>query len=117
MHRLSAIDVAFDKNEINRTALRLAASDSTCVAARITAIQVCAERGLTGILPTVQALAETPGQTALRISAIAALGRLGGEEQAALLRQPEIAENEALRPAVQAALQRLQQKLPGLALE
>jgi hypothetical protein len=117
MHRLSAIDRAFDKTEIDRTALRLATSPATSVAVRITAIQVCAERGETEVLPTVQSLAITPVPTALRLSAIAALGLLGGEEQAALLREPEIAQETALHPAVDAALKRIQRRLPGLALD
>jgi hypothetical protein len=73
-------------------------------------MQVCAERGAVAALPAIQALAQREGATALQISAIAALGRLGGPEQAALLRRLQAQGNQALEPAIDAALRRLEGK-------
>lgn len=102
---------ATDDETISQTALQiLASADSPC-ASRITAIQVCAERSVAQALPAIQALALSPDTTALRVSAVAALGWLGGPDQAALLHQLEAEQNPALKPAVEAALRRLHTRL------
>ena len=110
LHRLSAGDAAFSQQEIDRLALSLALSADTELATRITAIQVCAERGISEVLPTMELLARTSRCVPLRLSAIAALGRLGGPEHAGRLRQVAGGQNEAVRPALQSALRRLEQK-------
>jgi hypothetical protein len=102
---------AIDDEEISQAALRMLLSANLPCASRITAIQVCAEREVTQALPVIETLAQTEGSTALRISAIAALGWLGGPEQAALLQRLEAEQTQALKPAIQGALRRLQAKL------
>jgi hypothetical protein len=79
----------------------------TAVAARITAVGICAERGVAQALPEIERLAQARGQTALQLSAIAALGKLGKTEDAALLRRLGRGADMALRPAIESALKRL----------
>jgi hypothetical protein len=111
LHRLSLSDRSFNGPEIDRSALRMATSSDTPLAARITAIQVCAERGLVQALPEIKRFAGVRGQTALQISAIAALGKLGGAEDALMLQRLENEGDIALRPAIAAALKLLPRTL------
>jgi len=119
LHRLSVSgspapplpESAVSGGEISQTALRMLLSAQQPVAARITAIQVCAEREIPEALLPIQALAQAEGSTAVRISAIAALGWLGGLEQALFLRRLEAESHPDLRPAVQGALRRLRTRL------
>jgi hypothetical protein len=119
LHRLSVsdpcapppLDSAPSGEEISQMALRLLLSAQSPPAARITAIQVCAEREVTEALPPIQTLAQTESGTAVRISAIAALGSLGGPEQAVLLQRLAAQPNPDLRPALEGALRRLHSRL------
>jgi HEAT repeats len=102
---------AINDDEISQTALRMLAATNLPCASRITAIQVCAEREVAQALPAIQTLAQTEDNTALQISAIAALGWLGGPEQVALLQRLEAEQNQPLKPAIEGALRRLQARL------
>lgn len=110
-HTTLLAEGAINDEAISQAALRMVASADLPCASRITAIQVCAEREVAQALPAIQTLAQAEGSTALRISAIAALGWLGGPEQAALLQRLETEPNQALKPALQGALRRLQARL------
>jgi len=111
LHRLSAEDAAFNRDEVRSIALRLASASETEPATRATAVQVCAERGIREALPMIETLAQTSGDMALQLSAIAALGHLGGAEQAVLLERLEPGANGAvLRASIRAARKRLSQK-------
>jgi hypothetical protein len=94
---------------------RLAAAASTVAQdparseiARATAIQICAELGAKNILPTAVALAEGAGSVPLRISAVAALGALGGPDQTDLLNGLLAADDARIQTAARAALRRLE---------
>ena len=110
MHRLSQAGSAFNESDIKSMALKMAMDVETKAAARLSAMQVCAERGWKEALPAMESAARERGEIPLRLSAIAALGRLGGREQAALLERVDAGGNEVLRAAVRAALGRLQEK-------
>lgn len=110
LHRLSGA-VSSAGEEISRAALRMLDCPGLPCASRVTAIQVCAEREVAPALPAIQNLAQSQGETALRISAIGALGWLGGPEQAVLLQQLEAGQDRALKPAIEGALRRLQARL------
>jgi hypothetical protein len=109
MHRLSADDEAFDATQIDCVALSLVQSADTDTAARLTAIQVCAERGLKEALPTVETLAQTSDCIPMQLSAIAAAARLGGSQQAKVLRSIGPTPNEEVNAALQVALRQLEQ--------
>ena len=111
MHRLSSADRSFKGTEIDGSALGMARASDTPLAARITALQICAERGLAQALPEIERFAAARGQTALQISAIAALGKLGNVSDALLLKRLESEGDAALRPAIAAALRQLPRTL------
>ena len=100
----------FNPEEIDHLALSLALSPETHRATRITAIQVCAERGVKAALPTIESLPQQSGTLPLRLSAIAALGRLGGRETLPQLRQLETNQTAELMAAIRAALRQWKQK-------
>jgi hypothetical protein len=111
LHRLAINNPGFDRDGISQRALALANSNTTVLPARITALQVCAEEGMREILPVVRSLVGPQNPTALRISAIAALARLGTAGDISLLTGLEARGDEGMRPAVNAALNRLQEQL------
>jgi hypothetical protein len=95
LHRLSADDNGYDRAEIDRLALELARSEGTDTATRITAIQVCAERGLNEALPSLVLLAQKPCSVALRLSTAAAMRRLRGTDQVQTFQPLEATEKES----------------------
>jgi hypothetical protein len=107
LHRLQGLGADFSGEEVRRAALVILLEPRTDSMARITAIQVCAERGIHDALPAIENFAQMEGETALRISAISALGRLGGLEQEASLRAWASGPILALRPPALGALKQL----------
>ncbi len=111
MSRLSLEDADFDRGRIQRAALKCATDSRTGELARITALQVCAQMGLETALPVCVSLAEGTGDAPLRLSAIAALGQLGGAEAVPLLTHILAEKNDRFHPAATRALKRLQERL------
>ena len=112
MHRLSTTDLSFKREEIDQLALSHAVSVASDRATRITAIQVCSERGLKAVLPAIQTFPETPGSLPLRLSAIAAIGRLGNEQNGEQLQHVEARQEQSLSTAINAALKQLKKQGP-----
>jgi hypothetical protein len=90
LHRLAVDLTPSDANELDRIALHLAQSAETETATRLTAIQVCAERGLKEVLPTAEGLAQKTDCIPLQLSAKAAFKRLGGMPPADVARRAEV---------------------------
>ena len=109
-HRLSKNYGSFSSREINEWAVSLAISSETHHATRITAVQVCSERNLKEALPEIRALAHQRGDIPLRLSAIAALGRLGTADEIETLRRLGAETGEPVQAAVKAALDQLSEK-------
>jgi hypothetical protein len=95
---------SLDRARIARAALQLAVSDQTGELSRITALQVCANMGVSEVLPSTLRLAQTADSIPLRVSAIAALGALGGTEARLLLEQLARDADPPVRPAAESAL-------------
>jgi hypothetical protein len=110
LHLLSAEDPALGQDDINRVALRLVCSAKTQVASRITAIQVCAERGLKEAVPAIQAVAEAQGCVPLRLSALAALARLNAGQQARALGRVWVDDDQAAPAGARVAYPQPEQK-------
>ncbi|MEI7937872.1 MAG: hypothetical protein WCK27_14380 [Verrucomicrobiota bacterium] len=108
LHRLSEAHAEFDPEQIAATALKFSQDDSCGPLARSTALQVCAERKLEQALPAVLALARGADSIPLQISAIAALGNLGGPSEVRLLEQLAAGENERLQGPARRALKQMQ---------
>jgi len=79
--------------------------------ARITAIQICGERQIEESLPLLAQTAATDPDLSTRISAIGALGLLGGRPEMQLLDQIAAENNPRLRPALTLATHRVSQRL------
>lgn len=111
LHRLASEDRAIDSNQVVAAAVNLLQASDTSDLSRITAVQVCAQRRLREALPATIALARGSPSLAVRLSAIAAIGDLGGAPEQALLEELEAEGDRHLQPAVQSALKRLKQRL------
>jgi hypothetical protein len=94
LHRMAVDLTPSDAREIDRMALHLAQSAETETATRLTAIQVCAERGLKEVLPTAEGLAQKTDCIPLQLSAMAAFSRLGGMPPADVVWRKEAARND-----------------------
>ena len=70
-----------DTARLTSAALALATDSTANDAARLTALQVCAELGIKDVLPAAASLAENAASVPLRMSAVAAVGALGGADQ------------------------------------
>ena len=85
------------------TAASAVATDPTANdVARTTALQVCAELGIKDMLPAAVRLAESAGSVPLRMSALAAVGALGGADQAAFLNRMLAADDPRIQTAARA---------------
>jgi hypothetical protein len=77
---------SFSGAEVDAMAVSLAVDSEADALARISAIQLCAERNLPAVLPDLRALVtNTNADASLRLSAISALGVLGEESDLDLL--------------------------------
>jgi hypothetical protein len=111
LHRLCGLEQSIDSNQVNTAALELALNSSVGELARITPLQVCAQRQLKGAIPAAKALANEGASLALRISVIAAVGGLGGPDEKQFLELLAAEGNKHLQPAIKSALKRLEQRL------
>jgi len=93
------------------TALKLARDPNTGQLARITALQICGERQLKDSLPFLTQTAAADPDLSTRISAIGALGQLGGRAEIPLLEKIAAENNPRLKPALLLALHRVEQRL------
>jgi HEAT repeat protein len=102
-----------DVTRLTLVASTLATDSVANDVARLTALQVCAELGIKEALPTAVSLAEGAASTPLRMSAVAAVGALGGPEQAPLLNRLVAADDPRIQTAARAALRRLEARRSG----
>ena len=100
-----------DQSKIGSTALKLAADSNAGELTRITAFQVCANLGVKDALGVVLGAAQQGETESVRISAIGALGALGGADQLPFLNSVLQGSDERLKPAAQGALNRIEQRL------
>lgn len=99
-----------NSQKIADTAMRLA-SDNGDELTQMTAFQVCASFDVTNALPTVLASVRQPFTESVQISAIAALGQLGGANEEPLLIGFIQGNDPRLKLPAQHALQKIQQRL------
>jgi HEAT repeats len=106
-------DTEVDTARLAAVASTLATDSAANDVARLTALQVCAELGIKDVLPAAVALAEGAASTPLRMSAVAALGALGGPDQASLLNRLVTAQDPRIQTAARAALRRFEARRNG----
>jgi len=104
LKRLSQEYSGFDQDKIAATALQLAGDDKAGELTHITAFQVCAQLGTVDALPLALQAAQNGETIAVRMSATAALGALGGPEQIPFLNSLLQGDEDRLKPAAQNAL-------------
>ncbi len=109
LSRLADVHQEIDREKVAAAALQLAGAGSTSDLTQMTAMQVCARLGVQAALPLLVEAAQT-GSTALRISAIGALGALGTPAELDLLERTIKGQDEHTKPAAEASLQRLRKR-------
>jgi hypothetical protein len=107
LSRLAGEDPELKPDRIAEAALRLAGSEECGELARITALQVCSRMGKREILPVAMRLAETASSIPLRVSAIAAVADLGGQQAKPFLERLAAESNQPMKQAARLALARL----------
>lgn len=103
----------FDAKAVSRAALKLAQDNSAGELSRITALQVCAKLHVSDALPLALNAAQPTETEPLRISALGALGVLGGSEQVAFLETLIQGADDRLKLPAQHALNQINQRLEG----
>jgi hypothetical protein len=109
--RLAQSEPGYDEQAVAQAALNLARDNGAGELARITALQVCAKLQVTDALPLVMNAAQPTQTVPLRISAVGALGVLGGAEQVAFLDALIQGADERLKLPAQHALNQINQRL------
>ena len=109
--RLVQGGVAIDEERIGRAALKLAYDDSAGELARISAYQVCGRLNVQSALPVIETAAQGSSTVALQISAIGALGLIGGQNDLPLLQQLLQSSEARLKAPAQTAMNRIEQRL------
>jgi hypothetical protein len=97
-----------DEKMISTTALGLANDAAAGELTQITAYQVCAQLNLQDALPTIEAAAQSGQTIPVQISAIGALGQLGGTNDIPLLQSLLQGNGQRLQFPVQTAIQRIE---------
>ena len=106
---------AFDPRQIGGLAEQMAGPATSNELTRITAIQVCAQLKVQDALPVIQAAVQNGQTMTVRISAIGALGGLGGAEQIPFLNSMLAGMEDRLKPAAQHALEQITTRQTQLA--
>ncbi len=107
---LALLDLAADKERVAGAALQTVRDPAWGTAARSTALQVCGRLGVTNALPAAIELAQDSPAVVLRISAIAAIGELGGTKELTLLRRWEPDADPLLGRVIKAAEAKIAQR-------
>lgn len=94
--------------EVAQTALQLASNPTCSVQTRVTAVQVCAELRVPGVLNLATDLAQHADSVPLRIAAIAALGDMGGPSQKVILENLAESDDRRVKIAAASARRRLE---------
>lgn len=95
-----------DGKQLAQRAYAVAADSAAGLPSRITALQVCAELGHNPAADVARKLAPS-GPATLRMSALAALGKLGGAEDLPLLEKAAGSRDVRIRKAARKAFERL----------
>ena len=107
LERLSREYAGFDQDKIAATALQMASDSNAGELTHITALQVCAHLGTADALPVILSAARNGESISVKMSAIGALGSLGGSEQVPFLNEVLAGTEDRLKPAAQHALEQI----------
>jgi hypothetical protein len=107
LKRLSQEYTGFDQGKIASAALQMAGDGNAGELTHITAFQVCAQLGTTDATPVILQAAQNGETIPVKMSAIGALGLLGGLDQIPYLNSVLVGGDDRLKPAAQHALQQI----------
>jgi hypothetical protein len=107
LQRLSKQYNGFDQGKIATKALQMAADNNASELAHITAFQVCAQLGIADAVPVILQAAQSGQTISVKLSAIGALGQLGGSEQLSFLNSVMAGTEDRLKPATRHALEQI----------
>jgi hypothetical protein len=108
---LTETDPGTDRERIRKSALQLASDGSADENARLTALQVCSRMNFEPVLPVARGLTGAETKLPLRLSAIAALGRMGGKEDLQLLEG--LGPDQEIKPALMEAIRQVKNRIKG----
>jgi hypothetical protein len=111
LNRLSTEGADVNQNRLGQMALAMANDNTAEELTRITAWQICAQRNIQDALPTVEGAAQNGATIPQQISAIGALGLLGGPNDLQLLQNLLRGNEERLKLPAQTAISRIAQRL------
>lgn len=111
LERLSQAGEQVNSNQLSGMALEMANDPNAGELTLITAYQVCAQREVPQALPTIEAAAQSSETVSVQISAIGALGTMGGANDIPLLQSLLQGNDERLNLPVQTAINRIEQRL------
>jgi hypothetical protein len=111
LRRLAAESGEAERQQVCERALALAVDDGAGLATRTAALQVCALMRVREVLPVARELAHRGKTMGVRLSAIAALGQIGDEEDASILKRIAASSEPYPRRAAEKALRRMGQRL------
>jgi hypothetical protein len=101
----------FDQKQMAEAAEQMAGLAAAGELTRVTAFQMCAQLNVQDALPVIKAAVQDGQTMAVRISAIGALGDLGGSEEIPLLNDILQGNEQRLKLPAQTALNRIEQRL------
>jgi hypothetical protein len=111
LERLSQSGEQVNSNQLSGMALEMANDPNAGELTLITAYQVCAQRDVQQALPTIESAAQSSETTSAQISAIGALGTMGGANDIPLLQNLLQGNQERLNLPAQTAINRIEQRL------
>jgi hypothetical protein len=115
LKRLAQEYSGIDQEKIAATALKMANDSNAGELSHITAFQVCAQMGTADALPVVLSAAQNGETISVQMSAIGAMGSLGGPDQIPFLNDVLAGSEDRLKPAAQHALEQISNRKNQLA--
>ena len=103
-------DGVIQRSAVSAKALTIVTSKTSCEAAKTTALQICAQLDEKKCLEAARDIAAASKARALKLSAIAAIGSLGGAEDKELLEKYALSTDRFTQHAARSALGRLEKK-------
>jgi HEAT repeat protein len=110
LKQLSQESSEIDQGKVAATALQMAQDNTAGELTHITAYQVCAQLGTAAALPVVLQAAQNGETIPVRLSALGALGLLGGPDQIPYLHTVLAGTEDRLKLAAQHALDQIQSR-------
>lgn len=112
--RLAATDPTVPQSAVSAAAFALAENRAANASARISALQVIGQFDAPQAVPLLVQTVKDESSIPLQLSAIGALGQVGGKNEVSLLRTIAEGENARLKPAAAGALRKIEQRLGTL---